>query len=405
METSHSPKAKQKNSLLEIAKDDLEPEDGIFTIPSEDDNNKQFAVIRGVDGRNQPEQGRDKAVSLTNKYQAELLKAIDTFTAEITSEIKTAPHAESLVDKKLISLLDTLQGIGERNIRAGWELGNKGHLDVYSDMSLNERLDKNKQYLRDSYIPDLKAKVMAGIAEMNKPKQYGGDGSGNWGHEGRPGEVGGSGPGGLDMSGLKNRREITHQRVEVSKSKLREARGKIREKTDKLNKESKTGVSPSLEAIDEINQMEDRARLDFMTDHPSVDFDVTHEWSLIPEFAKAEYIKQPVPAGDYYHVANASYKGGDLFSFNQLKKQGGDVGEWKWDERKTGGGDVFLFDDALQAKEFQEIYGDEGDKILKVSLPPKNKGRRDIDEGYVKIRTRIPAEYISDADMQKQVVK
>lgn len=132
---------------------------------------KTNASIRGVDGRDQPQGGRDRAITLTNLYQKELLEAIDKFSLDIENTVKAIPEASKVVVEKVISerlpkFQDKLIEISEAKIREGFALGHrrsKREPGLAAKRALEERLARNRQYLTESFIPDLRAKMIANI--------------------------------------------------------------------------------------------------------------------------------------------------------------------------------------------------------------------------------------------------
>lgn len=98
----------------------------------------------------------------------------------------------------------------------------------------------------------------------------------------------------------------------------------------------------------------------------------------------------------YYHVTTREYRtGDDLPCFDELCGRGYEP-VWKWEDCDPFDTDVVcVYETLADAQEHIENFG--GDVILEIAIPEDAEDVRytRVNEGYLAIYNRIPAEYIS----------
>lgn len=106
----------------------------------------------------------------------------------------------------------------------------------------------------------------------------------------------------------------------------------------------------------------------------------------------------------YYHVAPASYRGGDLLSRDELENRGIlYMHKWETEEEDYPDGDIVSLHTTLEdAKDYLAEFEPNG-QILKVDIPEwaYHEGLRVLEnnEGYPCVLGKIPGEFVIEVEV------
>ena len=140
----------------------------------------------------------------------------------------------------------------------------------------------------------------------------------------------------------------------------------------------------------------------FLRRHPTVDFPVTSMWGRLPGRLRGHYARQQVPGCRMYHVPGPHWIGGPLLSHREANRRSVEHESWKWKERRSGAGNVFLFGTRDEAVNHARDMG--LNRVVHVDVP-QGKARRDVGEGHPFVHREIPAHWIHHTESISAIQK
>ena len=135
----------------------------------------QYAEVAGTTGRRE----RGNVEKATNEYQRKLVRAYDRWAVDARKAIIKAENAgkhgvelEAVVDEELAILADAMKDLGREGILEAVTMGLGGETpDAEAFKVIADKVEENEEFIDESLIPDIRAKIAGHLQEAGKTYQ------------------------------------------------------------------------------------------------------------------------------------------------------------------------------------------------------------------------------------------
>lgn len=141
--------------------------DGTSDEDATEEDTSSYTTIAGTDARD----ARTKKAKLTNDYQAALLQLYDEWSKALVDSLPAEPtkaQVTAALNERLPQYGSGMRQLGADYIAQAVQMGAKADAKADKELAklIAERVKSNDEYINDSLLPDIKAKIMAHMDEQ-----------------------------------------------------------------------------------------------------------------------------------------------------------------------------------------------------------------------------------------------